>query len=362
MNGGTLLRLLTGIAFLGATYGCEKSPGGETAPIAFTPDAQVGLAQKTAELDSFIHAAMARDDIPGLSTALVRDGKVVWAKGYGVANSITRRAVYADTPFEGASLGKPVTTYAALTLVQEGRLDLHRPLRTYLNNHFVADSTWGNEITAWQVMTHTSGLSNDLLEKTHSVSFEPGLRFSYSGVGYMYLQHVIEAVTLEPFDEFVKRTVFEKLQMRSTSYYRSSGEPSMSRGHGYFLGFVVPWPYAPIDQPNAANLLCTTAPDLAKFAAELMNPTILSKSLVDQMLSPQEPAGGKVSWGLGIALYQTSDGRCFWHWGDNVDFESYLLGCANEKNGIVVMTNSSRGRLLTREIAAKALGSKRSRP
>ena len=130
----------------------------------------------------------------------------------------------------------------------------------------------------------------------------------------------------------------------------------MSRGHGYVFGFAVPWPYASIDQPNAANLLCTTAPDLAKFVTELMNPTIVDKRLVDQMLSPQQTVGGKVSWGLGVGLHETTSGRCFWHWGDNVDFESYLVGCREQQIGVVVMTNSSRGRLITRELAARALG------
>ena len=68
-----------------------------------------------------------------MSVALIRDGGVAWAQGYGVANSITRRPVSAFTPFEGASLGKCVTTYAALALVQEGRLDLRRPLSSYLD-------------------------------------------------------------------------------------------------------------------------------------------------------------------------------------------------------------------------------------
>lgn len=205
-------------------------------------------------------------------------------------------------------------------------------------------------------MTHTSGLSNNLLEKAHSVSFEPGSSFSYSGVGYMYLQRVIETITREPFNHFIERTLFDGLDMRSTSYFRSVGESSMSRGHGYVFGFAVPWPFAPIYQPNAANLLCTTVADLGKFVAELMHPTIVNKSLVEEMLSPQRHVGGELSWGFGIALYESTHGRCFWHWGDNLDFESYLLGCPEEQAGVVVMTNSSRGRLVTREVAAKALG------
>ena len=154
----------------------------------------------------------------------------------------------------------------------------------------------------------------------------------------------------------MRRTIFTRLGMDSTSYLREFEQSSMSRGHGYLFDLSLPWPYFPIEEPNAANLLCTTVPDMGKFVAELMGPTIIEKRLVDQMLSPQKAVDRRVSWGLGIALYDTQHGRCFWHWGDNADFESYLLGCPEEKVGVVVMTNSSRGRLISREIAAKALG------
>jgi CubicO group peptidase (beta-lactamase class C family) len=342
------------IAFVSSAF--EKSPGGATAPIPFSPNAEISIARKIAELDAFIRTEMERHDITGLSVALISDGKVSWTRGYGVTNSISRRPVRDDTIFEGASLGKCLTTYAALKLVQEGRLDLHKPLSSYLTDQFVANSPWRDQINAWHVMTHTSGLSNDLTESTHAVSFEPGSRFSYSGVGYMYLQQAIEGITRRPFNDFMTQTIFAKLVMGSTSYFRAFGKSHMARGHGYVLGFAMPMPYFPMKQPNAANLLCTTATDLAKFVAELMSPSIVNQNLVDQMLSPQVHMGGDLWWGLGIAVYPAGNSRCFWHWGDNMDFESYLLGCPRERIAVVVMSNSSRGRLITREVAKKALG------
>ncbi len=342
-------------SFVLAMWCCEKAAGGEVAPLPFTPDRETPLLQKISELESLIRAGMTRDNIPGVSVALIRDGETAWKDGYGVANTITRRSMSADTPFEGASLGKCVTTYAALNLAQNGSLELNRPLSTYLEQPFVSDSTFGDAITAWHVMTHTSGLSNDLLEKTHHVSFEPGSRFSYSGVGYMYLQRVIEAITREPFDVFMRRTIFDPLAMRSSSYLRGFGRGSMSRGHGYIFGVAVPWPFAPVEQPNAANLLCTTAADMARFATELMNPTIVDRKLTEQMLAPQVDCDVDHWWGLGIGIARAGDARCFWHWGDNLDFQTYMVGCPTTRTGVVVMTNSSRGRRVTREAANRAL-------
>ena len=172
----------------------------------------------------------------------------------------------------------------------------------------------------------------------------------------MYLQRVIESITQRPFNDFMTQTIFAALKMSSTSYFRSFGESRIARGHGYLFGLALPMPFVPITQPNAANLLCSTALDLARFLAELMNPTIVNKKLVAQMLSPQQRVNEQLWWGLGIALYRTGESLCFWHWGDNMDFESYLLGCPDQKFGVVVMTNSTRGRLIAREVASKALG------
>jgi CubicO group peptidase (beta-lactamase class C family) len=338
--------------------GCHRSSTG-VAPPLFTPRPEIPIARKIPELDRLIRSEMARDDLPGLAIALIHDNRVVWNEGYGVANSFTSRVVLADTPFEAASIGKPVTAYAALKLVEEGRLDLHKPLSSYLTKQFVAPSPYRDEITARHVLTHTSGLSNNLLESIHEVGFKPGSRFAYSGVGFMYLQRVIESITHQPFNAFMTHEVFAQLGMGSTSYLRAFGDGRIARGHVYLLGFALPMPFAPIAQPNAANLLCSSASDLAKFAIELMNPRFIDKDLVAQMLIEQvqgrigeEP----VSWGVGIGLVHTSRGTCFWQWGDNVDFESYLVACPDAKMGVVVLTNSSRGRIIAREIGAKALG------
>ncbi len=224
--------------------GCHPSSR-DVAPLPFLPAPGVPMARKIPELERYIRAEMARENIPGLAIALVHDDQVFWTAGYGVANSLTRRIVLADTPFEAASIGKPLTAYAALKLVQDGRLDLHKPLSSYLTKQFVAPSPYRDQITAWHVMTHTSGLSNHLLEVTHEIAFKPGSRFSYSGVGFMYLQRVIESITHQPFNDFMTQTVFAQLGMGSTSYFRSFGDDRIARGHIDLFGFALPMPFFP---------------------------------------------------------------------------------------------------------------------
>jgi len=324
----------------------------DVAPLPFAPSVEK-YEQRVARLDNFVREEIRSANIPGLSIALVQGGKLAWTKGYGVTNWATRQPVEADTCFEAASLGKPITAYAALRLADEGLLDLEHPLSNYLKTQFVDDVRRREGMTARTVLTHTSGLSNDLQERHHRAVFEAGERFSYSGVGFMYLQKVIEEVSRMPFDRFMRETVFVQLGMTSSSYLRRS---QMARGHVHLGGLAAPLPFFPAEQPNAANLLCSTAADLARFEAELMAPTLVSPALVDEMLSPQVQIRGDAWWGLGIGLLLKESTKCFWHWGDNLDFESYMLGCPGERIGAVVMTNSSRGLRVARRIAAKALG------
>ncbi|HVN29363.1 MAG TPA: serine hydrolase domain-containing protein [Candidatus Binataceae bacterium] len=347
------------LAFLfAAICGC-RGPVTKVAPLPFTPAPDVPPARRIAELQSFIPAEMARENVPGLEIALIHDGRVFWSEGYGVANSLTRRIVLADTPFKPAALGKPLVAYAALRLVQDGRLDLHRPLSSYLTNQFVAPSPHRDEITAWHVLTHTSGLSDNFLESSHEVAFKPGSRFSYSGVGFMYLQRVIETVSGRPFEDFMRDTVFAQLGMGSTSYFLSSCEDRIARGHLYLLGFALPTPFPSVPEPVASNLMCSTAGDFAKFIIELMDPRHLDKGLVTQMMTPQvhgDVEGEPMTWGLGIGLIPTAKETCFWQWGSSSNYKSYLVGCPVTKTGVAILTNSARGRIIARTIAAKALG------
>src|SRR6185312_4663078 len=100
-------------------------------------------------------------DVPGLSIALIRDGRVVWAKGFGVGNVVTGNPVTTGSIFEAASLSKCVFAYAVLRLVDEGKLDLDTPLNRYLGtNYDVVGDDRINLITARHVLTHTSGFPN----------------------------------------------------------------------------------------------------------------------------------------------------------------------------------------------------------
>jgi CubicO group peptidase (beta-lactamase class C family) len=198
--------------------GCGSN--GAEAPLSSPLALEAPLERITQDLSSFIPQQLKNEGVPGLSVAVVRDGQLVWADGFGVVNTLSRKPVTAGSLFEVASHSKMVTAYAALRLVSAGRLELDAPLDRYLRVPLLPVSPQSAAITLRRVLTHTSGLSN-LLAGVYTdkrIWFPPGDHFSYSGHGFEYLGLVMEDLTGEAFEPYVTRTVFADLGMTSSVY------------------------------------------------------------------------------------------------------------------------------------------------
>lgn len=300
-------------------------------------------------------------DIPGLSAALIYNGKIVWRHHFGVSNAETRTPVTDETIFEAASLSKVVTAYAALKLVDEGKLNLDTPLNKYLgNNYEVGNDPRIHQITARRVLSHSAGFPNwrPQGDSILPINFTPGEKFSYSGEGFVYLAKVIEHITHTNFEAYIKRTVFTPLGMKQSSFvwqdnydqfaiYRHDwlGNKSFRfEGKGY----------------NAAASLHTTARDYATFMIALINGTGLKKKTWQQMFAPQIQVDAQknrdVAWGLGVGLETTQEGKVFWHWGDQGDSKCFMAANPARKTGIVYFTNSSNGLSILKEMLTDAIG------
>jgi len=143
-----------------------------------------------ARLDRSIPDLMAKARIPGLSIALIWDGAIVWEKGYGVKNLKTGELVDEHTIFEAASLTKPLFAYLAMMLVENGELDLDKPLHEYVPRELIESglqhpldypgfrADWLQRITARMVLSHSSGMPHGQRAKPFPLLFEPGTRFS----------------------------------------------------------------------------------------------------------------------------------------------------------------------------------------
>ena len=362
----------TGLAILGATICATLALALPRPKQAITPlRTNVKVAQITARLEHDLPELMNNAEVPGMSIALVRNGEVVWHRGFGVKDSKSKAPVTDDTVFEAASLSKPVFAYAVMKLVDAGKFDLDKPLNQYLpGNYDVGPDPRLGQITARRVLSHTTGFPNWRGgDPALKIFFTPGEKFSYSGEGFVYLSKVIERITGEKFNDFMKRMVFDPLGMTSSSYVWQSSYDSQKTSRHNSLGD--PSPQNKPASANAAASLHTTAQDYGRFIAAILNGTGLKNETRQQMLTPQikvdesgtdttgRPAlkpSPNISWGLGLGLQSTADGVSFWHWGDNGDTKAYFVAFQREKLGVVVFANGANGLSFMPELIDEAVG------
>lgn len=320
--------------------------------------------------------------VPGLVFSVIENQQLVLTQPVGIRNSETKEPVTEDTVFQAASLSKPVFTYGVLSLQQEGRLDLDKPLHNYLSLPESNEIPQLKRITTRQALTHTTGLQNWRfdIEDPFEFAFEPGTDFSYSGEGFFYVQRVIEQITGQSIESFLQERVLSPFGMVNSTYIWNAGlEASISMGHRnrgkkanpwnmwqgqklqeiaahknkplnewMYQGFVEALPQVhekltPLPNnmiPNVAGSLLTTAPEYAQFMLRLLDP---KDEIARQMLAPQHQLNSVLLWGFGVGLEKVNGVTCFWHWGDNGMFGNFMFGNPDTGNGIVIFTNDVRG-------------------
>jgi CubicO group peptidase (beta-lactamase class C family) len=361
------------VSIVGLTCGAALAQQPSAPPAAASRPLQTGatLEQITKRLKHMVPNLMKEADVPGLAIALVRKGELAWHHGFGVKNSSTNEPLTDETVFEAASLSKPVFAYAVLKLVDAGKFDLDKPLNQFLpGNYDVGADPRLGQITARRVLSHTTGFPNwrggDPVLK---IFFTPGEKFSYSGEGFVYLSKVVEHLTREKTNDFVKRMVFDPLGMPNSSFvWQSSYDTQKTSRHN---GAGAPMPQNKWSAANAAASLHTTAQDYGRFIAAILNSDGLRKETRKQMLTPQirvdeggtnttgRPAdklSATIAWGLGVGLQTTAEGVSFWHWGDNGDCKAYFVAFEKQKLGVVVFANAANGLSIVPELVAEAVG------
>ena len=355
------------LALVLATSACGRGP----APPPWPPPllAPNGSAKAITEsLKVQMPAMLERAAVPGLALAVLADG-VVWSGGFGVADDSARRPVDAQTIFEAASLGKPVLAAIALRLVEDGKLDLDRPIaRDYQDPELAKDPLYPR-ITLRQLLSHTSGLANLRRGQPNVVHFPPGDHFSYSGVGFLTAQRLIEKVTKQPFDAVAARLVFEPAGMTNSSFvWQTRFEDHTAVGHdenGHSTQKRRP------SVPFAPASLHTTAEDYGRFMAALVDGKLIHQPRVAEFWTEQVAVtptcvecpgavgperSSRVFWGLGWGIDRTPDGPAIWQWGDNEVFRSYAVLWPAKRAGLVYFTNSVNGLALRNDLVSHVLG------
>ena len=302
-------------------------------------------------LESYIISEMKRNQVPGVSVAIFNNQQTLFSKGFGVKSAASQEPVDEETVFQGASFSKTLTAYAALMLVESGKLALDEPLSKYLEKEYLPSPKAAAQITLRMVLNHTSGLSNDSDGNDRQVYYRPGAYFSYSGGGFRYLQQVMEDVTGLPFDELMERMLIQPLGMDSSSFImRDEFTPRMATGHEA----GIPFPNFK-KGVNAAYSLLTTPTDMVRFNREICDPTLLKPETVDIMLRPMVKWRRNIYWGLGLGILTTPGEDFYWHWGNNYYYCSIMITGKESKTGVVIMTNGNTGMKLAGRLAVKVV-------
>ncbi len=328
-------------------------------------------AATEAHLQTDIPALMEKAGVPGLSIAVIRDGRTVWSDSFGVRSEETKKPVTKDTYFNVGSLSKPVFAYGVLKLVDAGKLKLDEPLAPYLPKEMTEGDPRFQQITARLVLSHRTGFPNWPGDgKPLTIHFTPGERFSYSGSGMVFLQKAVEKISGKALNDYLREAVFEPLGMKHSSYvWNPAFESDVAIGHD-IAG--VPVDLFKADHANAAASLETTAEDYARFLDAILQGEGLAPATIGEMERAQvavDPAcancidstpSGKLStsiyWGLGFGIEKTAEGESLWHWGDNGVFKAFFVVRPASKSGVVYMTNSENGLSIGRQILAETLG------
>ncbi|HEV2803432.1 MAG TPA: serine hydrolase [Chthoniobacterales bacterium] len=321
---------------------------------------------------------MAHYKVPGVSIAVINNGAIEWAAGYGVTEAGQSPPVTAETIFQAASISKPVFAMGALSLVEKRQLDLDEDVNLKLKSWKVPANEFTKEkkVTLRTLLNHSAGTTVhgfrgygadepvpsllDVLDGRKPpansdpvrVDTVPGTKWRYSGGGITIAQLLVMDVSGKPFPQFMRETVLDKLGMNQSTYEQPLPKDWTARAAAAHdrSGAIVKGRWHTYPEAAAAGLWTTPA-DLALFAIEIQNARagksnqVLSRTMTAEMLEP-------IRGGFGLGIESKGKGRSatFSHGGSNEGFRTQMFAYLETGQGAVVMTNGENGSPLIDEI------------
>lgn len=337
------------------------------APFALAQD-KPGRAEKTASsaavdpkaVDAYVEQMMARRHIPGVSVAVVKDGKVVLAKGYGMANLELRVPATDETVYQLASVTKTFTATAVMLLVRDGKLSLDDKVTEKLSG---LPSSWGG-VTVRHLLNHTSGIKSytsvkgfgETSRKDYSrreiielvakepLEFEPGERWAYCNTGYFLLGMLIEEASGKPYADFMAERVFRPTGMDRTRVNDLHAIiPNRAQGYQWDGKELRNGEYVSPTQPFAAGALVSTVGDLVKWDAALSDHKLIDEATQDRMWQPTKLSKGEAGYGYGWSVGKANGHRMISHGGGIPGFSTELARFVDDKLTVIVLSNADGG-------------------
>jgi D-alanyl-D-alanine carboxypeptidase len=311
-------------------------------------------AARADRVDDYVLEEMRLRHVPGLALTVVRDGRVVKERGYGLANVELNVPVTPETVFEIGSVSKQITAAAVMLLVEEGKLSLEDKISKHLPG---TPDAW-NAVTVRHLLTHTSGIKNytglagfalsERLKRdefvrrigAHPLAFAPGDAHSYGNTNYNLLGYIIEAVTGKSYWQFVGERIFRPLGMTATAD-RDPHNILKNRASGYEweAGALVGRDYDLTDVFSAGAIVSTVR-DLVKWDAALEGETLLKRPTLERIWTPTRLNDGREHpYGLGWYVENVRGVRRVRHNGQTAGFAAAIARYREERVTVIVLCN-----------------------
>jgi CubicO group peptidase (beta-lactamase class C family) len=313
------------------------------------------LLQTTAvradKVDDYVKAEMQKQRIPGLSLAVVKEGRIIKAEGYGLANVEHNVTARPDTVYKIGSVSKQFIATGIMLLVQDGKIGLDDKVGKYLDG---TPEAWSG-ITIRHFLTHTSGVVRegpsfdpfkaqkdfDVIKSAFSqpLRFTPGEKYEYCNVGYFSLAEIIARVSGKPWEDFMTERVFAPLGMNATRATSVSAiVPNRADGYDWRSDKMINASDYVAVRPSGAFL--STALDLAKWDAALYTDAVLKQSTCEQMWTPVKlNSGAAHQYGFGWFLDSLGSHRWIHHGGSLPGFRAHYSRLPDDKLSIIVLAN-----------------------
>jgi len=345
-----LLKLLLVILFIAS--GVQAQRGG--LPV-FGPAEQV---------DKIVWDEMKAQEIVGTAIGLIKDGKIVYLKGYGWADRENFTAVTRNTMFRWASISKTVTAVAAMQLAEEGKLDLDKDIREYVREF----GDKGETITTRQILCHTGGIthySSNIIRTVRSYDLDhpyedvvlaldnfketpligkPGERYSYSTHAFILLSAIVQKAGGEKFVDQVDERIVKASGMSTLQTdYQWVEIPNRTIGYrrDRQSGDIVRSSDTDVSWKLGGGGLISNIDDLARFAEAMINTELVSKKTEEMIFTRQKTNDGKnVSYGLGFRLSGIGENLQVSHGGSQEKTKTHMAFYPRMGTGVVVMCNS----------------------
>lgn len=338
--------------------------------VGFTASAQPSADEQAKKVDAFL-SQWDKNDMPGGAVGVVKDGKLIYKRGFGMANLEYDVPNTPSTRFNLASVSKPFTAFSIALLAQQGKLSLDDDIRKYVPEIPEYDET----ITIRHLVHHTSGLREyqalvlfaglgtdnayspktilNMLARQKNINFKPGSKYQYSNSGYFLLGLIVERVSGKSLRAFADENIFKPLGMKNTQLFDNRFEVVKNRAHGY--GFApdksIRARSSLYDLVGAGGVL-TTVEDLYLWVQNFYEPKVGNKELIQLMTTPGTlTTGEKMDYAFGMWRSQYKGLPVIAHSGNMFGYRARIASFPEQQFTVIALSNNMA--ILPNTITAK---------